>query len=786
MDRRLLQATVLLVSAAIALVPKNRVIAQQIDGPVTAEMVREAIDKGVKYLQEQQNARDGTWNDLPDYPKGVTALCTLALLNSGVPPEDKHIQRSLRTLRKVKPTKTYSVALRTMVLCAAEPQRDQLLIQEYVRWLESTQLPNGSWSYPSAGGDNSNSQFAVLALHEAERAGAKVDPATWRRAAEYWASCQNPSGSWGYQPSWREGLGSMTCAGIAATVICSGRVNPPNADVKNGMINCCRIQEDDDSLERALGWLGINFSVRHNPGPRGMSNVWHYYYLYGLERVGRLTARRFIGGHDWYREGAEFLVRQQDPFNHFWVGTGHSEDRPHIVTSYALLFLSKGRRPVLLAKLKHGFEEDWNNHKSDVAHLTARAEKLWEIDMTWQIIDLEESSVDDLLQAPVLFLSGSQKTELAGQEDKIRDYLDRGGFLFAEACCVDGTTFEEEIRTFVNRVFPEKEYDLRRVGPEHPLWRVEEVVRAESPYAGHIWSVEYGCRTCMVFSEIDLSCYWELYGTGRELKLPKMTKNRLQDAMSMGVNVLAYATNREPKNKEESFVDLSDLPSADSMESRGTIQIAKLQHGGGCNDAPGALVNLLRAASQGDLRLQISTNEFPVRADDKNLTRYIMAFMHGRHDFRFTPKEREALKKYLENGGTLVADSICASEQFAAAFRREMKAMLPEHSLKRIPVTDPLLTDAAGGYDVRKVERRDPVAQQEDQPIRARVREVEPELEGIKLQGRWAVIFSPYDISCALEKHEAMECRGYTRKDAARIGLNLLMYTLTPDAGESL
>ena len=43
---------------------------------------------------------------------------------------------------------------------------------------------------------------------------------------------------------------------------------------------------------------------------------------------------------------------------------------------------------------------------------------------------------------------------------------------------------------------------------------------------------------------------------------------------------------------------------------------------------------------------------------------------------------------------------------------------------------------------------------------------------------RCAVIFSKFDISCALEKHEAVECRGYTREDAARIGLNVLMYSI--------
>ena len=770
---------------AICLVQNSALLAQQ-RGPITAEQVRNAIAGGVKFLQDEQNDSRGTWNDLAQYPGGVTALCTLALLNSGVPPSDPHIQRALIFLRKIEPSKTYSTALQTMALCAAEPRRDHMLIQQNVRWLESNQLPNGLWSYPGGGGDNSNSQFAVLALHEAERAGARVDPATWRRAAKYWKDCQNPDGSWGYQAGWPDGLGSMTCAGIGATVICSGRVDHPNAEVDGGFVQCCQPQDEDDSLERALSWMGRNFSVRRNPGRRGRGNVWHYYYLYGLERVGRLTARRLIGDHDWYREGAEFLVGQQDPFNHHWAGAGHAEDDPHVATSLALLFLSKGRRPVLVAKLEHGPAEDWNNHESDVAHLTARAEKLWGLDMTWQIVDLEAASVDDLLQAPVLFLSGSRSPDLRGQEKKIRDYLDRGGFLFAEACCVDGSQFEKGFRDFVDRVFPEPEYQLRLAGPEHPLWRVEELVRPESPYAGHVWTVEYGCRTCIVFSEVDLSCYWELYGSGRGFGLPEIVKERLADANAVGVNVLAYATNREPKGKEASFVDLTDLASLEASGSRSTIQIAKLQHGGGCNDAPGALVNLLRTAAQGELKLQMSSTEFPIRADDKLLSRFVLAFMHGRHDFRFTPRERESLGSYLENGGTLLADSICASKEFAVAFRREILAALPGSELRRIPNTDPIFTDVAGGFDIRQVNRRDPVDGQADQPLRARVRKVEPDLEGIRLDGRWAVIFSPYDISCALEQHEALECRGYTREDAARIGLNVLMYTLTPDAGTVL
>lgn len=765
--------------------------------PLSAERVRRAIKQGSDYLLAELPK---TQREMGNMQGGVTALCTLALLNAGVPASHPKIQESLRFLRKLPQDKTYVVSLQTMVFAAAQPRRDLPLIQENVHWLEQTQIKEGeragSWTYPVAGrvggasSDNSNSQFAVLALHEAERVGARVDFETWQMAAEYWKDCQRPDGSWSYQKG-RAGSGSMTCAGIGATVICSGKVAADAAKVEDGFVQCCLPAEEDDSLERALKWLGRNFSVARNPGARNMSHTWHYYYLYGLERVGRLTARRFIGEHDWYREGAELLLAQQDKFSHRWVGSGFSEDDPHIATAYALLFLSKGRRPVLMAKLQFDAEaadgrlltDDWKNHRSDVANLTAYTEKLWDLDLTWQIMDPQSATVDDLLQAPVLFASGSRSPLLDESATKIRDYLDRGGFLFAEACCADGGPFEKGFRQFLDQVFPEQEYELRRAGPEHILWRIEELVRPDSSYVTRLWTVEYGCRTCVVFSEADLSCYWELRADQRRRNLAEIVQRRIDDATSIGVNVLAYATNRQPKGKEAAFTG-AETPDLTALGERGVIRVAKLQHGGGCNDAPGALVNLLRAAGQGELKLRVDASEFSIHASDPSLPRFHMAFMHGRHDFRFTPAEREALRDYLNFGGTLLADSICASEEFVKAFRREIALVLPEAPLQRIPIEHPIFTERAGGFDIREVQRRDPAIQSADQPVRSRVQRVPPELEGVEINGRLAVIFSPFDISCALEKHEALQCRGYTQRDAARIGLNVLMYSLTPDAGE--
>ena len=126
----------------------------------------------------------------------------------------------------------------------------------------------------------------------------------------------------------------------------------------------------------------------------------------------------------------------------------------------------------------------------------------------------------------------------------------------------------------------------------------------------------------------------------------------------------------------------------------------------------------------------------------------------------------------------LFADAICSSREFTEAFTREMAAIFPDERLERIPPNHPLFTPEFGGDDLSIVERREPQRDVANGPLRSQVRAGEPYLEGIKLGDRYAVIFSPYDISCALENHESLECEGYTRKDAARIGLNVLLYSL--------
>ena len=53
-----------------------------------------------------------------------------------------------------------------------------------------------------------------------------------------------------------------------------------------------------------------------------------------------------------------------------------------------------------------------------------------------------------------------------------------------------------------------------------------------------------------------------------------------------------------------------------------------------------------------------------------------------------------------------------------------------------------------------------------------------PALEGIKLNGRWVVVYSKYDIGCALENHQSSDCRGHDRASALRLAAAAVLYAL--------
>ena len=65
--------------------------------------------------------------------------------------------------------------------------------------------------------------------------------------------------------------------------------------------------------------------------------------------------------------------------------------------------------------------------------------------------------------------------------------------------------------------------------------------------------------------------------------------------------------------------------------------------------------------------------------------------------------------------------------------------------------------------------------------MRSRTETVPPLLEGIKIDGRYAVIYSKYDISCALENQASLACDGYEDEDAMKLAVNIVIYAMLQD-----
>ena len=75
-----------------------------------------------------------------------------------------------------------------------------------------------------------------------------------------------------------------------------------------------------------------------------------------------------------------------------------------------------------------------------------------------------------------------------------------------------------------------------------------------------------------------------------------------------------------------------------------------------------------------------------VKLAGEELFKIPFVIMTGEGDFILTTPERENLKKYLENGGFLLASASCSNEAWRGAFEREVKRLFGNDSLKDIPM----------------------------------------------------------------------------------------------------
>jgi hypothetical protein len=87
------------------------------------------------------------------------------------------------------------------------------------------------------------------------------------------------------------------------------------------------------------------------------------------------------------------------------------------------------------------------------------------------VVDSKSATVPDLQRAPILFLNVHKAPEFTPAEKRnLRDYVDQGGLIFAEACCGE-RGFDQGFRQLMKELFPEDDSALRPLLEDHPIWR---------------------------------------------------------------------------------------------------------------------------------------------------------------------------------------------------------------------------------------------------------------------------------------------------------------------------
>jgi hypothetical protein len=815
---RPLAAIVVALAVALVSLPRPVVAAPPAGGErELVEKVNRAIDKGVQFMRANQKGR--TWEvswegKVLGMEGGVTALATLALLNCGVKPDAKEVATAIDYLRTLPRERTYVVALVTMVMAEARQPRDLPLIQANCDWLLKSALRRGGsikgWSYPIDGiniPDGSNTQYAVLGLYAAKTAGARVPDGTWDELRKLYLDGQTKlgpdAGYWTYVPNDPPRLTSppsltMSVAGVSGLVIAGMglEASQQKLDPATGVAANCGVYPENDAVARGLNFVGRNFTFAK---PQGGQST--YYNVYGIERVGRLSGQRFIGRVDWYREGCEFLVREQNRDGGWTKQADINYDQVAIVsTSFALLFLSKGRTPVLISKLAHGDARlpdngslvelgtrdgvvGWNRKHNDARNVTAFASKelFGGMPLGWQVYDPRRrdfarndevlAEVGVLVQSPILYLNGHERLNLPGQHKEIlKKYVEEGGFVLAEACC-GSPAFTESFTALVKELFPDT--NLRPMRPDHPIWTSHFAIPpTEFP---DLMVLERGCRTAMVLSPKPLAGYWEesKYMVGAE----KNAANRGEQAFRLSANIVAYATGMEPPAQRLTARRVTERDPNVKTPPRGFFKPAQLKLPGETPPAPAAMRNLA-AYLEANAKLDVVLDVENLAGDSADLPKYKFLYAHGRKAFTLGPAELNGLKANLQTGGLLLADACCGAPAFDTSFREFVAALFPGKTLEPIPPDDDLYSATVDGVKrvvIPTVKLRTKASSAGKD---AGFEEVPPQLEGVKIDGRWAIIYSKYDLGCAMEGHKSSDCLGHTRDSALRLAAAAVIYAL--------
>jgi len=208
-------------------------------------------------------------------------------------------------------------------------------------------------------------------------------------------------------------------------------------------------------------------------------------------------------------------------------------------------------------------------------------------------------------------------------------------------------------------------------------------------------------------------------------------------------------------------------PQGQAARDRGAaadaLTIGRLQYNGGGDwyANPSSLPNLL-AAIRAATALPVAEREVTVTLDSPALWDVPYLYMTGHGNVRFTEREVQLLRRYLESGGFLHADDNYGMDE---SFRRELARVFPDRPLVDVPLDHPVYHLVHGFPEgLPKVHEHD------GEPAQGL---------GLFLGDRLAVFYSyQSDLGDGWEDPEVHGDPPAVREAALGMGVNLFAYAL--------
>lgn len=150
-----------------------------------------------------------------------------------------------------------------------------------------------------------------------------------------------------------------------------------------------------------------------------------------------------------------------------------------------------------------------------------------------------------------------------------------------------------------------------------------------------------------------------------------------------------------------------------------------------------------------------------VKLGKDEMFEYPFAIMTGEGAFSLQEEERVNLKSYLTRGGFLLASAGCSSRDWDRSFRKEIQKIFPDISLAKLKMEHPIHHTV---FDISSIKLKNGGS---------------TSLEGLEIDGRIVLIYSPEGLNDTPNVKGCCCCGGNEVRNCQEINVNIFTYALT-------